>query len=286
MSLSNPSEAYPPPQPQVVYGHQRHPYVAQPGYMPYIPNGIVQQPRIVPQKPSPHAQQQLDLAKLEPLLNTKTCSNEGPIFQVDEVSGQKAKSAAPKAPTETKTSGSSETRGEKRKLQEVKDSEKIVNAGNVGKKTEIAYSIQSFINKLKIKKPKKADGDGENQVPFARTAGDWQELFQKRQKLKNSVITKLPFQSVKRRTVVVSNIAAFPSVLEVFKFIKDNLEAVGLHEGDQIEQIIVPKVDYYGTPKHTGYVQIVVKDVKYISTVIDAFTKKIFCERAVNVRQT
>lgn len=286
MSLSNPAQAHLQPHPQMVYGLQPNPYVAQPGYLPYNPSAIVQQSQTVPQKPLPHAQQQPGLAKQEPLLNTKTGSKEGPNPQVEQASGQIAKSAAPKAPQETKKSGSSETRGEKRKLQELKDSEKIVKADKVGKKTEIAHSIQSFIKNLKIKKPKKADIDDENQAPFVRTSKHYKELFQKRQKLKNSVITKLPFQSVKRRTVAVSNIAAFPSVLEVHKFLRDNLEALGLYEGDQIEQIVVPQVDYYGTPKHTGYGQIVVKDVKYISTVIQAFTKKVFCERVVNVRQT
>merc|ERR1719419_430452 len=105
-------------------------------------------------------------------------------------------------------------------------------------------------------------------------------------KLKNSVITKKPFQSVRRRTVMITNIAAFPSVLEVQKFIRDNLTGIGLYEGAQVEQIIVPQVDYYGTPKHSGYAHIVVKDVSYIPSVIAAFTKKIFCERVINVAQT
>jgi len=186
----------------------------------------------------------------------------------------------------TTKSGSSETRGEKRKLEEVTDSEKVVNADKVGKKTEIANSIQSFIQNLKIKKPRKAESNNENEVPLVRNPDRWKELFKKRQKLKNSFITKQPFQSVKRRTVAITNIASFPSVLEVLKFVRDNLRAVGLHEGDQIEQIVVPQVDYYGTPKHTGFAQVVVKDVRYISTVIEAFTKKVFCERVVNVRQT
>merc|ERR1719317_787614 len=185
--------------------------------------------------------------------------------------------------SETEKSGVSAKIGEKRKLEEINvngseenaNEEKSVKSKEGGKKTEIANSIQSFIKNLKIKRPKIND-DG---TPKPRISDHYKELFEKRKKLKNSIISKQPFQSVRRRTVMITNIAPFPSVLEVQKFIRDNLRAMGLFEGAQVEQILVPQVDYYGTPKHSGYAQVVVKDVHYIPAVIEAFTKKIFCER-------
>merc|ERR1719397_2328133 len=175
---------------------------------------------------------------------------------------------APSASSENKVPVMSNKRGVKRKLEEegnaldTKDKkavdlteeneEAVKKEVKPDKKTEITNSIQSFINKLKFKKPK-----------VMSSAEHYRLLFEKRKKLKNSVITKAPFQSVKRRTVVLSNIAPFPSILEIVKFIRDNLKLMGLHEGAQVEKILVPQeVDFYGTPKHTGFAQVVVKDVK------------------------
>jgi len=271
--------------PQMGYPIQPSPYMAQPGYLPYDPKAMVQQPMIVPQRPLLQPQQHPALHGQQPLLRAQPNSQKMPNPKLQQVSGQKVENPAPTSPNKTKKSV--ETRGEKRKLEEAKNSDnKIVKAEEGGKKTEIANSIQSFIKNLKIKKPKMTNSNEENQAPKARSSDHYLELFKKRQKLRDSVITKLPFQSVKRRTVVVTNIASFPSVLEVQKFIRDNLSAVGLFEGAEVEQIIVPQVDYYGTPKHTGYAQIVVKDVSYISRVIETFTRKVFCERVVNVAQT
>jgi len=185
----------------------------------------------------------------------------------------------------------SNKRGVKRKLQEeakvpdtkatkavdlTEEKEKVTKKEVIqDKKTEITNSIQSFIKKLKIKKPK-----------VMSSAEHYKALFEKRKKLKNAVITKAPFQSVERRTVVLSNIAPFPSILEIVKFIRDNLNLVGLHEGAQVEKIIVPQeVDFYGTPKHSGFAQVVVKDVKFVPRVLEAFTKKVFCQRLINAAQ-
>jgi len=292
MSLPNPGQAYMPTlptNPKVGYGLQPIPNVAQPGYLPYNTNALVPQPVTVPQQPLIQPQQVPAVPQQQPLLNIKPTYQQGLQSQVkqQETLSKEVKDVAPTSPKTTTKPGSPKSMGVKRNLEESKISEdKIVKPNKGGKKTEIANSIQSFIQNLKIKKPKKNVSNDESQAPKARTSDHYQELFKKRQKLRNSVITKEPFQSVKRRTVVVTNIASFPSVLEVHKFIRDNLSAVGLYEGAEVEQIVVPQVDYYGTPKHTGYAQIVLKDVRYISTVIETFTKKIFCERVVNVAQT
>merc|ERR1719245_106461 len=196
---------------------------------------------------------------------------------------------APSASSVNKIPVVSNKRGVKRKLEEealdIKDKkpvdltvekEKVVKKEVIqDKKTEISNSIQSFIKKLKIKKPK-----------VMSSAEHYKALFEKRKKLKNAVITKAPFQSEKRRTVVLSNIAPFPSILEIVKFIRDNLKLMGLHEGAQVEKILVPQeVDFYGTPKHTGFAQVVVKDVKFVPRVLEAFSKKVFCQRLINAAQ-
>jgi len=246
---------------------------------------MAQQQKPVHQKPLTWFQQSATEPQQKPLQNIQPTSTHGLQSQVKKTSSKEVQGNVPTSPKKTTKLGSPESRGTKRNLEETLISEgKLLKTNNGAKKTEIANSIQSFIQKLKIKRPNKTVKNQE--APKVRISDHYQELFQKRQKLKNSVITKEPFQSLKRRTVVVTNIASFPSVLEVQKFIRDNLSAVGLHEGAQVEQIVVPQVDYYGTPKHSGYAQIVVKDVKYISAVIETFMRKVFCERVVNVAQT
>merc|ERR1719433_2321692 len=103
--------------------------------------------------------------------------------------------------------------------------------------------------------------------------------------MSHAIISKKPTQTMKRRTVPLTNIAPFPSVLEVQSFIRQSLKIHGLYEGDTIEEIHVPQVDYYGTPKHSGYAKIVVKDVSYVYTVLEAFKGKVFAERLVQATQ-
>lgn len=294
--------------PRMGYGLQPNPYIPQQGFIPYNHGAITPQPMMMPHNPpvmsqaQPLQQQSAISPPYQQGLHSQPHIPQVPQHPVNDLNNN----IVPATPTppqqntsseksgfcnsETEKSGVSAKIGEKRKLEEINvngseenaNEEKSVKSKEGGKKTEIANSIQSFIKNLKIKRPKIND-DG---TPKPRISDHYKELFEKRKKLKNSIISKKPFQSVRRRTVMITNIAPFPSVLEVQKFIRDNLRAIGLYEGAQVEQILVPQVDYYGTPKHSGYAQVVVKDVHYIPAVIEAFTKKIFCERVVNVAQT
>merc|ERR1719233_2437200 len=223
-----------------------------------IPPRMPQQPRL-PQRHQPPMMRQQPPISQPPLIPRQVASiksvQKAPLIPASVPT-------APSASSKNKVPIVPNKRGVKRKLEEkgkaldtkdnkavdlTEDNDKVVKKEVIqDKKTEISNSIQSFIKKLKIKKPK-----------VMSSAEHYKALFEKRKKLKNAVITKAPFQSEKRRTVVLSNIAPFPSILEIVKFIRDNLKLIGMHEGAQVEKILVPQeVDFYGTPKHTGFAQV------------------------------
>merc|ERR1719419_1724792 len=163
-----------------------------------IPPRMPQQPRLPHHQP-PMMRQQPPIAQ-PPLIP-------GPVAPTKSVLKTPLIPApvptAPSASSENKVPVVSNKRGVKRKLEEegkvldtkdnkavdlTDDNEKVVKKEVIqDKKTEISNSIQSFINKLKFKKPK-----------VMSSAEHYKALFDKRKKLKNAVITKAPFQSEKK----------------------------------------------------------------------------------------
>lgn len=150
------------------------------------------------------------------------------------------------------------------------------------KKTKLDQMLSNIGNFSKRFKEKKKMAElKKSHIPQETLNKHYAELFEKRKKMANAIISGKPAKTFKRKSVTVTNIAPFPSVLEVSSFIRQAMKVHGIYLGDQVEEIIVPQVDYFGTPKHQGYAKIIVKDVGYVQNVLDSFKGKVFAERLV-----
>merc|ERR1719233_1085444 len=97
----------------------------------------------------------------------------------------------------------------------------------------------------------------------------------KKKRMSHAIISKKPSQPTEVRTIYISNIDKYPSVLEVESFLKETLEQMSV-DTSQIESLQVPQSDYYGTPVNPGYAFIVMKKRQHAHKIIEIFNGRLF----------